>query len=316
MTSIDESLSILRTRVAAGLEFATHPERRAFLSYVDEVVLPALVDVLERLVLNRHRVEEKQKLAVHYTSMPRLVSILKSGSIRPYDSNQSNDPNEGRFFSKHFSLPDDLSWMTYAEPSHAYIASFVSAAEGDGRTDDLVYWRTYGYDGMGCSIAMTAPQERFYRVLYGPNHVQTTQEALIPILEVLTPLAQVDDDMQRLVAREVWKALGAIRFLYKSEEYEHEQESRFVVPNVIVREEEISFGKGSGNENPNRIRHYYNRRDIDLRILLQSSSSITLGPTLTDTTEVKRAIRILLRKLRRELESVPVTDSKIVYRGT
>ena len=38
----------------------------------------------------------------------------------------------------------------------------------------------------------------------------------MPILEILSPLARVDEDVSRTVSSEVWKALGAIRFLYKS----------------------------------------------------------------------------------------------------
>ena len=138
----------------------------------------------------------------------------------------------------------------------------------------------------------------------------------MPILEILSPLARVDEDVSRTVSSEVWKALGAIRFLYKSADYEYERECRFVVPNVNVREEDVTFEQGQGPAEPRRIRHYYNRGDIDLRELLDSDSSITLGPTLRDTTEMKRAIQLLLRKLKRELGGVRVIDSEISYRGT
>ena len=316
MTSIEESVSVLRTRVAAGLRFATHSDRRFFLTYVDTIVLPVLVDVLKRLIMSRHHFDGTQNLAVHYTSMRRLVQILISGSIRPYDSNQSNDPNEGRFFSDCLSFPDSLSWARLGEPTHGYIASFVTVPRDVSQPDELVYWQTYGQTGKGCCIAITAPDDAFYRVLYGRSPVEETQDALIPILEVITPLTQVDEDMERRVSREVWKALGAIRFLYKSEHYERERECRFVVPYVGIDEKDVSFDESPDHDAPSRIRHYYNGGGIDLRNLLQSDSSITLGPSLGKTTEAKRAIKLLLRKLKRELEEVPITDSGVPYQGS
>ena len=87
-------------------------------------------------------------------------------------------------------------------------------------------------------------------------------------------------------------------------------------PQRDVREEDVTFEQGQGPAEPRRIRHYYNRGDIDLRELLDSDSSITLGPPLRDTTEMKRAIQLLLRKLKRELGGVRVIDSEISYRGT
>lgn len=316
MTSIEESVSVLRARVTASLPFATRSDRRFFRTYVDKVVLPALVEVLHRLIQRRHHFDRTENLAVHYTSIPSLVSILIDGSIRPYDSNQSNDPNEGRLFSDYLSLPDSLSWARPGRPSHAYISSFVISPRDNHQTDELLYWRTYGHDGMGCSIAITAPHNRFYRVLYGRDQVEDTCNSLIPVLEVISPLSQVDEEMEWIVSREVWKALGAIRFLYKSEDYRYEKECRFVVPNISIGEEDICFAQSSALDEPSRIRHYYNRGDIHLRDLLQSDSSITLGPTLSDTTEVKRAVRLLLRKLKRELQEVPINDSRITYQGS
>ena len=74
MIATNDTLSVLQRRVTAGLRFATHPDRGVFLSYMDKIVVPALVDVLKQIVLNRHHLDESQKLAValHEHSAPRV----------------------------------------------------------------------------------------------------------------------------------------------------------------------------------------------------------------------------------------------------
>ena len=270
---------------------------------------------MDDLVLHFHALPEPQHLVIHYTSIANMFCMLDKGVILLYDSDNANDPNEGTFFSTYLDIPSEFSWARQPTISHAYTASFVIPADGEKRNDNLVYWRTYGREGGGCSLELLAPPSRVRKVLYGPEAVQKTRMVLLPVFEILDRLARIDDTVREHMATTVWHALGAIRYLYKDQAYEYENECRFVIPSVEVKPHEVSFDYGDSARLPARVRHYYKHEALSLADLLKSSdTSITFGPTVKDTSILERSLTILLQRMK--LYGVKIRPSEIAYRGS
>ena len=125
-------------------------------------------------------------------------------------------------------------WLAHGSTaSHAYITSFVydeSDESKEDMSDDLVFWRTYGKEGTGCSLTANVSEELLRRVLYGPDAVGNTKTVLLPILNAVTPLARARENFAKAIAETIWKGLEGVTYLYKDEAYHHEKEHRAVIP--------------------------------------------------------------------------------------
>ncbi|MCY4653542.1 MAG: hypothetical protein OXC95_10310 [Dehalococcoidia bacterium] len=205
MGMIEENLAILRRSAAAGRHLVNNTNDLDT-RFLDEFVIRPLNRILEAKVLNiesRHRFprsEQGDNIAVHYTAMNTIISMLDNFDrnhptfLRMYDSMNLNDPEEGLYFVRHLNLPEEYQWLRETSLSHAYIASFIVPDHSDGREaqedDDLMYWLAYGSEGKGCSLRISLPNDRLQRVLYGVEDVERTvaQLALPTILRCLDPL--------------------------------------------------------------------------------------------------------------------------------
>ncbi len=205
---------------------------------------------------------------------------------------------------------------------HAYIASFIrpdaERAERNPVSDDLVYWRTYGKEGEGCSLTLTVPSCRLRKVLYGTDKVKCTDLLLKSVLDLLydslSPLISIPEqpiDVQELTGIVVGH-LEKIRYLYKDEAYQYEKECRFVFPESDTDKEQICFEYGGQCNTPTRIRHYYEDKDLEIEEILGSGSSITLGPCVPDRENVRYYVDTLLYKAK--LRNTEIKISKIRYR--
>lgn len=153
-------------------------------------------------------------------------------------------------------------------------------------SDNLVFWRTYGREGEGCSLNLRIPRDRLRKVLYGANEVKRAGKLLRPVLDVLYPLVSIrkrliKEKVQKELAEVIWRHLEKIRYLYKSEAYEHERECRFVIPELDADKDKICFEYQEQNNSPD-VRHYYEHEDLKVENILTSGSLITLGPCLSD----------------------------------
>ncbi len=169
-------------------------------------------------------------------------------------------------------------------------------------SDNLVFWLTYGHEGKGCSLSLTVPRSQLQKVLYGPKKVKSTANALRSILDLLGQLVKIENrsirgSIQNKLAETVWKSLERIRYLYKSEACEYENECRFVVAESDISEKDnIRFEDQGRNNSPARLRHYYEHETLEIKKLLGTNSSITLGPSVSNYYNIHYYIQTLLDK--------------------
>ena len=202
MEKSEEMMAELEAKVKGTQDYFKKSEELG-LAYLDNVVAPALRDVLNDLFVqieDRHKFESSEKdriFVIHYTSIAALVSMLqdvsekeqerkkqekeakankpkvnkpkltpddKKSLWRLYDSVHLNDPEEGNFLIR--NLPKKYDWLKKREVSHAYIASFIFSNEKD-INDNLVFWHAYGREGGGCSLSLSIPHSCLQKVLYG-----------------------------------------------------------------------------------------------------------------------------------------------------
>ena len=324
----------LKIAVESVQDYFKKPENydlEPLVSLATAKVCPVLEQALKDLCLQieeRHKVkssEEENKFIIHYTSIAVLVSMLqnasksdKSSSLQLYDSVHLNDPDEGNYLALNLLSPK-YDWLGKTDVRHAYVASFILPKSKD-MSDDLVFWKTYGREGEGCSLSVRAPLPELREVFYGPEkeNVKYTVKELQSVLELLDPLVEIDNPLVRESIREklaetIWKSLEKIRYLYKSEAYEYESECRFVIlESEIEDKNNIRFEYQERNNSPARIRHYYEHKALQIKKLLESGSSITLGPCVPYRDNVLDCIKTL--KDRVEGIGPEIKTSDIRYR--
>ena len=328
MSQLDDNLLKLKTSVEAGVNLASEPEHLS--KYVADVVTSNLEDVLRNL---RTQVEEPHKLdeaevgqpnvVIHYTSIAALVSMLggaadgKGGSsLRLYDSNHFNDPDEGKFFDRNLNLNSksarELLDATYSP--HAYIASFIvpndrardriTNAQRD-MSDNLVFWRTYGREGLGCSLTLVVQKDLLRKVLYGRVPVRKTGQLLGSVLdsvhECLSPLLELSSavDIRHRLIRTVAGHVDMIRYLYKSKAYDYERECRIVIPEIDAQKDLIHFEYEEQDGHAVRIKHYYEVDELQVKNTFLTGSLITFGSRVPKPDNARYYLETQLRKAER-----------------
>ena len=323
-----EHTESLRTSVAVGLSYFTAGLDASLKRYTTDTIVPTLSLVLQELC---NEVEQYHTLTdpapdrtqtpayiVHYTTVSTVVSMLQAqaikrkseetddreqgnfcnpqeASLRLYDSAHFNDPDDGNYLGRHLSQSAKHDWLTPSTRTHAYIASFmIPDDDPDAASDNLVFWRTYGREGEGCSLKLRTPTAHVSRVLYTSEELERTERAFCPVLDVLKPLVRTNDPWIKQVLREAfWKSLGRIRFLYKSPAYDYERECRLVIPTTEIAAERISFDFRSDGGSSGRLRHYCEDEALIVKKILGSGSSITIGPSVADKEDLQQSLEIL-----------------------
>ena len=350
MEKSKEVMEELKAKITGAQEYFEGSDIRA-LAYVTYVVGKALREALNDLCLQieeRHKVgeakNEREKFVIHYTSIAALVSMLQDVSkkeqeresekkeregaelelaLKPgdkqslwrlYDSVHLNDPEEGNLLIR--NLPRQYDWLGKREESHAYIASFIFNGKKD-MSDDLVFWHAYGKEGKGCSLSLCVPRSRLQEVLYGTTEVKRTVNDLRSVLDLLEPLVRIRklsirERVRERLATIVWGFLERIRYLYKSDAYEYEKECRLVVAESGTDKNKIRFEDQDRNNYHARIRHYYEHEKLAIKELLTTGSSITLGPCVPDSYNMRYYLEALKRKA--GLIGPKIKFSKISYR--
>ena len=244
----------------------------------------------------------------------------QNASLRLYDYVHFNDPDEGNYFYRNLNLPKKHGWLDEKKESHAYIASFICPNKNKDMGDNLVFWRTYGKEGEGCSLKLRIPRDRLRKVLYGPSKVKLTNQTLQlqPVLNALYPLVSIRNRLmkqkiQEELAEAIWKSLARLRYLYKSEAYEYERECRFITPEFSDKDK-ICFESKEQNNYPPRIRHYCEEDILKVENILRTGSLITIGPCLSDPDfyNMSYYIKSLLNKA--GLAGPKIKRSEISYR--
>ena len=331
MSQTEESLERLGGAVKAGRR---RLDRDGDLDrgYITGIVIPLLKAVLADKIEEHHKIDET--FVIHYTSIGALVSILQkaaknkqeamkndqessknaqNASLRLYDSVHFNDPDEGNYFYRHLNLPKKYDWLDEKKETHAYVASFIIPDTARDMSDDLVFWRTYGKDGEGCSLKLKIPKGQLRKVLYGVGKVKATRKKLRPILDPIIPLIQIKHkEIRTQILEAVHESLGKIRYLYKSEAYRYERECRFVIPELDTEKDKIVFEESQQSDSSVSPRHYYECNALKVEKILVTDSVIRLGPCVSNVYNVTYYIERLLDKA--ELFGAKIELSTINYR--
>lgn len=301
---------------------------------------------------DRHKIEgaknEEKIIVIHYTSIAVLISILKDAcyeperenkeedrensgtkvkptadyfrsSFRLYDSVHLNDPDEGNYLVRYLKLFEKYDWLKEKKLTHAYIASFILPNRKKDMSDNLVFWRGYGQEGEGCSLSVPILHSRLYKVIYG-SEVKPTIEVINPVLESLDSLVatcnqSLREDVGKKLAEVICKFLEKIRYLYKSEAYDYEKECRFVIAESEISDKsKICFDDQVRNNSPTLIRHYHEHNALEIKELLTTDCSITLGPCVPQPYNMSFYLYSLLR--RANFMGPKIKISGITYRNS
>ena len=333
MNGIQEKIERLRALVETGRD-RFDKDGDLDQRYVTGIVVPALGDVFKDLtsqIEERHMLGDNEvaesNYVIHYTSITSLVSMLNraadcdgKSSLRLYDSAHFNDPDEGNYFDRNLDLLKGNKLLATKSAPHAYIASFIVPDTEKDMSNNLVFWRTYGKEGRGCSLKLRVPSCHLRKVLYGRNHVRRTDQLLKSILDViydsLCPLMSIHvqpiAEVQEVLIRSVAGHVERLRYLYKSDAYDYERECRIAIPESEVDRDSICFEYEEQDNSAVRIRHYFEIHDLDVKDLLVTDSLITLGPCVPNPSNVRYYLETLLHKI--GLYGTKVRVSKIPYR--
>ena len=242
----------------------------------------------------------------------------RGGSLRLYDSAHFNDPDEGNYLLDQLLDSPQYHWLKQDTSTHAYIASFIIPKDNDrpeDARDNLVFWRTYGREGEGCSLQLRIDPTKLSRVSYDKDELENTIEVLQPILDILTPISHINDlNTKRRIRETFWKSLGRIKYLYKSVAYEYEQECRYIIPALDIDDDEISFEYKYEGGSTGQLRHYCENDDLAIADILASGCSVTIGPCISDKGDLQASLEILLN--RAGMFGPRVFTSGISYRRT
>ena len=261
---------------------------------------------------------------VHYTTIESLVSILggidslndhirtnrdnpndtrtsdrrDTSSIRLYETEHFNDPEEGEYLIRSLGLYEKYEWLERHNAPSAYVASFVHADDGEQASDDLVYWRTYGNDGAGCSITVSVPRKRIHKVLYGTDGASRVGDVIYFLLDKFGHIIseyKLRSGIRRELSTSVWEMLQYFLYLHKSNDYSFERECRLVELGDDISFGDLLFECDWRTVGTLRIRHYIEREELAARNILVSGTCVTLGPNVTQRGSVTLLIEALLR---------------------
>ncbi|MBF2754374.1 MAG: hypothetical protein ISN29_03835 [Gammaproteobacteria bacterium AqS3] len=244
--------------------------------------------------------DESLEYFVHYTNMETVYSMLnnlpcetdepphhESRGLRCYDISATNDPNEGKYFlneiQKKYELPEEIITPRKNPP---FSCSFIGGKKGV--EDELMYWQSYGQDGLGCSIALPKiiRPEKIYKVAYEKRALEKCAEEFGGILQRYKGYwkDKLSEENKNAFIEEILEYFVVLRFLYKDSAYKHERESRILIPYQDIGEKEHSFDYKPATSH---IRKYVDTDALKTKNLLQSGSIITIGPRVPDLERVR-----------------------------
>lgn len=355
MDELETHLDELEAAFKAGQQYFNSDDVRLRIGFFETGVKPTLERVVAkaRTLLDRQyslgcedpdaSLAEHVEL-VHYTSLASLVSILggtrslnnhalitasnvdenppsepsSTSSIRLYDTEHFNDPDEGEYLVRSLRLYEEYDWIDERDFGHAYIASFIHPDGHTNITDNLVYWRTYGDDGEGCSITVSVPKNKVRKVLYGREGVNQICGVVVPLMDKFNSIVsecELSGDIQSELSNSIWEVLHPVLYLHKSEAYDYERECRFVLSWEEKLRGEVRFEYDDSIGVSPKIRHYIERNQLNVSEILVSGSYITLGPRISHRLSARLLIERLLQSLGLHTH-VQVKFSEITYGAT
>lgn len=257
----------------------------------------------------------KDTCVSHYTSISTIqLLILKESPLRLSEGSFLNDTSEGQELFKFLEFPINKSQSENEEifAKRPFIGSFVDAI----KYNDLTLWRMYGKEALeeakGCSLTISVSELKdaiqnkikpsvsastskgddieFYRVAYRSNRSfdfaganKSQRKALVTVMNVLKdviskfkrkPLKNRNEEIG------IIELINEIAYLFKSVEYQYENEIRLVITDAIGFEKKIDFDATNfiPSKSPNKVY-------IDLVPVLPLLKSITIGPKVDKPEE-------------------------------
>lgn len=304
----------LEASVRQGLIYMADGLSASCRQHMHEELVPVLSAVLDDLcsAIEQFHIlsdtgapDSNPAYVIHYTSVAAVVSMLQAqaglasgNTLRLYDSAHFNDPDDGNRLVRHLIQSRRFDWLRPGTKTPAYVASFmIPDYDPDLASDNLVFWRTYGREGEGCSLKLRTPSEHVRRVLYTREELERTSNLLCPVLDILDAFMNAaETSITQMVREVIWGSLGRIWYLYKSPAYQYERECRFVIPRTEIADDRILFDYRHEGPSSGRLRHYCEDAALSLPAILGSGSSITIGPAVADRDDLKQSLELLKKR--------------------
>lgn len=313
------TLNVLESMVSQVMDFR---DKALAKEYLERQVSPGIKHLVESLLLDSYKLDatemKDRRKVIHYTSIVTLLSILnKKDFLRLYDIIHQNDPTEGVYFDKQFKFPAQHHWANSVcrQPRrNAYIVSFLLPDNRD-KSQDLIFWRTYGRNCKGCALTLLVPAKELRRVYYGDTYLDKVSRKLTPVLDVLKPLAEGESSFKTILSTAIWDSLETVRYLHKNEAYGYESECRAVVPESSIREDnKVKLEFKTYQDDITFIRHYYEHESFQIDNLLGSGTKITLGAAIPHIDNIQSCVQKLLRA--HQLYGPSIEISKVLHNRT
>lgn len=250
----------------------------------------------------------------HYTSISTAQFLILSESLfRLSEGTFLNDTSEGEELFKFLEVSSDGVNRSQSEifTKRPFIGSFVDSS----KNNDLTLWRMYGKEGLeeakGCSLTLNIREFKeeikklistdedvnlsnnldieFYRVIYRKDKdfcfsgsTLETNKLLADLMEKLkgeySKFKKINK--QKNEELEILELLNEIAYLFKSIEYQYENEIRLVINEAVGFDKKIDFKKN--NFVPSS---YPNRVYIELISIVPLLKTITIGPKVERAEE-------------------------------
>ena len=292
-------------------------------------------DEIDKLVIEiKNLLQYNNTFVTHFTSLSSAKKlILDNSKFRLSEGNFLNDTSEGRELFNYipFSHLKKINEDTLAEvfTVRPFIGSFVA----DSKHDDLTLWRMYGKEAeeeaKGCAITIFREQfiknletsiefeedgvtlsEKdknftFYHVAYRtkdkfivPGNSTSRNTKLNKLMENLRAKVTSLDDLKK---DSITKIMNDIAYLFKSSEYQYENEVRLVVQGVGFKKNITTVGN-------------FPRVFIELVSVVPVLSKITLGPKVQRADEWAAAFHYQIEATPMNSKAVEIILSHIPFK--
>lgn len=344
----DAQQALEKLLVGVVSDFRCGNERavRAVLQARLPITLRPLLTPASSAGLSHLKDDEENDFVVHYTTINAVVKMIRQVSryeqrnkdqsgddtnipepaFRMYHIEGFNDPSEGVVADelllskfKWFQIPD-------RRKSDAYICSFATpdkagnSKNGNEIGDNLMFWRLYGNNGMGCSIKIKSSKlvestdKDIFRVLYWNRNnehlycpqihkvLDTINNAVFKCIRISKTL---NNATAEICSNIVMSMLDEHRCFVKALDYKHEAEYRIVVLKDTPDAHGVKFDK---RDFP-YVRRYINEGP-KLKSILSSDTVITVGPQVRAPYAIKAYIESLLKDANLSGQEVRISNVK------
>lgn len=251
----------------------------------------------------------------HYTSLSTANALIANKSkFRLSEATYINDTSEGKTLFNFLGITEH---MTKENQSYLFIQKpFIGSFVNSELDDNLTLWRMYGKEGKeeaeGCSLKFDGNkfisdylekikniatqwnedvknEFKFYRVAYIDNNTcQSGNKKNDRILKSKLNSLKTKIESTQLTPS-MRKRIGEITFLFKTSEYQHENETRLVLSGSVFNE------IVDKNFNPAKVY-------IELNSIISSLIKVTIGPKVKMPEEWAAAFHYSMKQNNKNID--------------